>query len=235
MKVLIALFVVSLIAFATTSLAKANANVKIANLDAKQQALVPIAANIASGDIAKLKVALNEGLDAGLTVNETKEIMVHLYAYCGFPRALNGLSALDEVLANRQAKGIHEEVGKEATPIPQNTDMLALGTKVQTQLAGGPVNIKNSPAIDTFLKTHLFGDLFARDVLDFKAREIVTLAALASMQGTQPQFAAHLHLGQNAGLSDEELQDIVNILDSKVNSDIAQNAQSILDNYLAKK
>lgn len=233
MKIVLCLFAISLITFATMSFA--HANPKITELTAKEQALIPIAANVASGDIDNLKIALNEGLDTGLTINETKEVMVHLYAYCGFPRALNGLSALTDVLNEREARGIHDEVGQEATPIPNDTDMMALGTKVQTQLAGARVNIKTSPAIDQFLKTHLFGDLFARDVLNFKDREIVTIAALASMQGTQPQFLAHLGLGQNAGLSDNELQDIVNVLDNKVNSDLAQNAQIILDNYLAKK
>ena len=236
MKVLLCLFAISLIAFATTSfVSAAHANAKISELTVKQQALVPIASNVASGNMDKLKIALNDGLDAGLTVNETKEIMVHLYAYCGFPRALNGLSALSDVLNQREARGIHDEVGREATPIPKNTDMMALGTKVQTQLAGGPVNIKVSPAIDEFLKTHLFGDLFARDVLNYEDREIVTIAALASMEGTQPQLAAHLGLGHNSGLSYVQLQDIVNVLDSKVSSKLATNAQTVLDNFLAKQ
>ena len=45
-------------------------------LSAKQQGIIPIAAFTANGDMEKLKSALNEGLDAGLTVNEIKEILV---------------------------------------------------------------------------------------------------------------------------------------------------------------
>ena len=56
-------------------------------LSAKQQSIVTIAAFTANGDLQKLKTALNEGLDAGLTVNEIKEVLVQMYAYCGFPRA----------------------------------------------------------------------------------------------------------------------------------------------------
>lgn len=230
MKVLLCLFAISLIAFATTSFAHANS--KVSELTIKQQALVPIASNVASGNMDKLKVALNEGLDDGLTINETKEIMVHLYAYCGFPRALNGLTALSQVLDERAKNGIHDEVGREATPIPQGTDMMALGTKVQTQLAGALVNIKVSPAIDEFLKTHLFGDLFARDIFSYEDREIITIAALASMEGTQPQLSAHLGLGHNSGLSYVQLQDIVNVLDNKVSSKLASNAQVALDLFM---
>ena len=56
-------------------------------LDARQQAIIPIAAFTATGQMEKLDVALNAGLDAGLTLNEAQ-----LYAYCGFPRSLNGRS-----------------------------------------------------------------------------------------------------------------------------------------------
>jgi 4-carboxymuconolactone decarboxylase len=49
-------------------------------MNAKQKAIVPIAAFTAKGDLDKLKTALNEGLDAGLTVNEIKEILVQMYA-----------------------------------------------------------------------------------------------------------------------------------------------------------
>lgn len=80
------------------------ANYQAGSLTAKQQAIIPIASYTATGDLNNLKTAINEGLDSGLTINETKEIMVHLYAYCGFPRALNGLATVDEVLSERQSK-----------------------------------------------------------------------------------------------------------------------------------
>ena len=60
-------------------------------LDAKETALVAISMYTAHGDMPRLKQALSTGLDAGLTVNEIKEVLVQLYAYCGFPRSLNAL------------------------------------------------------------------------------------------------------------------------------------------------
>ena len=58
-------------------------------LNQRQQDIIPIAAFTAAGEINRLKPALGKGLDDGLTVNEIKEILVHLYAYAGFPRSLN--------------------------------------------------------------------------------------------------------------------------------------------------
>ncbi|MGD8588425.1 MAG: carboxymuconolactone decarboxylase family protein [Chromatiales bacterium] len=47
-------------------------------LSAKQQGIIPIAAFTANGDLASLQVAIRAGLDAGLSVNEIKEIQIHL-------------------------------------------------------------------------------------------------------------------------------------------------------------
>jgi len=67
-------------------------------LSARQQAIVPIAAFAATGDIAKLDTALNQGLDAGLTVSDVREVLVQVYAYAGFPRSLNALGELMKVV-----------------------------------------------------------------------------------------------------------------------------------------
>lgn len=233
MKFLLSVFLLLCLIFAGSNISSAAA--QNSSLSVKQQSIVPIASSMATGDIANLKIAVNNGLDNGLTVNETKEVIVHLYAYCGFPRALNGLTAVNEVLAERQAKGIEDVVGKEAAPIPAGTDMLQKGTDVQTQVSGRKVDLTAlSPAIDEYLKTHLFGDLFAHDVLTFQEREIATISALASMNGTESQFQSHLKCGLNVGLTGQQLQSIVNTLE-KVNPQIADKAQSILDNVLAAR
>ena len=62
-------------------------------LSARQLAIGPIAASMAAGHLPALAVALTQGLDAGLSVAEAKEVLVQLYAYTGFPRALNALEA----------------------------------------------------------------------------------------------------------------------------------------------
>src|SRR6185312_7233644 len=86
-------------------------------LDNKQQSIVTISAFTAKGDLVKLQKALNNGLDAGLTVNEIKEVLVHLYAYCGFPRSIRGLQTFMKVLDERKAKGMNDVIGSEASPV----------------------------------------------------------------------------------------------------------------------
>src|SRR5262245_57686648 len=81
-------------------------------LSAKQHSIIPIAAFTTNGDLEQLGPALHAGLDAGLTVNEIKEILVQMYAYAGFPRSLNGITTFMAVMDEWHAKGITDEMGK---------------------------------------------------------------------------------------------------------------------------
>jgi alkylhydroperoxidase/carboxymuconolactone decarboxylase family protein YurZ len=188
-------------------------------LNAKQQAIIPIAAFTASGNLDRLKTALNDGLDMGLSINEIKEILVQMYAYAGFPRSLNSIGVFMNVVDERQKNGIKDIIGKEATPLPANKSNVELGTENQTRLAGAPVKgslYEFTPAIDRFLKGHLFGDIFARDNLDWQSREIATIAALSSMEGVAPQLQAHFNIGMNTGLDEAQMRNLIDVLQAKV-------------------
>lgn len=200
-----------------------------------QKALVPIAAFSAEGTITQLKEALNNGLDQKVTINAIKEVLVQTYAYAGFPRSLNALSALMEVVKVRKSAGKNDEVGKDPSPVPTDKSMLEIGTEIQTKLVGKPVTgplFDFAPAIDRFLKSHLFGDIFVRDNLDYKTREVATIAMLAALQGAQSQLQSHYQMGMNTGLEKEDLKEIVAILKTKVRPEIGKLAAEVLEIFL---
>ena len=72
-----------------------------AELTAKENTIVDIGAWTARGEQDKLGAAFKAGFDAGLTLNEAKELVGQLYAYCGFPRALNAAGTLMKVWEGR--------------------------------------------------------------------------------------------------------------------------------------
>ena len=155
-------------------------------LNAKQKSIAIAASYAARGNQKSLKQALNEGLNAGVTVNEFKEILVQVYAYCGFPRSLNALNTLMQV---EEERGNKDEQGKLPSARSKGNS-LDYGTENQTKLVGQPVQGKIyefAPAIDEFLKAHLFGDIFARDNVDWQTRELATIAMLASMDNVAAQ------------------------------------------------
>lgn len=173
-------------------------------LPARQLAIGPIAASMATGDMPALDAALNHGLDTGLSIADIKEVLVQLYAYTGFPRSLNALSALMKVTDDRRARGLEDAAGTQPGPVPTGQALLELGTANQTRLSGAPVKgplFDFAPAVDQFLKTHLFGDIFARDNLDWQSRELATVAALGALSGVEPQLLSHIRISMNVGLT----------------------------------
>ena len=167
-------------------------------LNEKEERIVEISMRTARGEMPELKRALSAGLGAGLTVNEIKEVLVQLYAYCGFPRSLNALGSFLSLLREREAKGIKDAAGKLPGPLPAGKS-IDFGTANQTKLCGSPVRgalFEFAPAIDEFLKAHLFGDIFARDSLDWRTREIATVAALAAMKGVDSQLSSHIAIAR---------------------------------------
>lgn len=210
----------------------------IHSLDNKHQAIVPIAAYTANGDQVSLKVAIIKGLEAGLTVNEIKEVQVHLYAYTGFPRALNAIATFMAVLEERKQAGIMDPIGEAPTAIPEGESSLEIGTKVQTELVGFPVTggmFDFAPGMNTFLQSHLFGDIFARGVLDFAQREMVTVSALASLDGAESQLRSHIRMATNTGVTEAQLADIGKVLGMRVGKTEALRVHQAIDQVLNTK
>lgn len=201
----------------------------------RQQAILPIGALTATGDMPRLEEALNHGLDAGLTVNEIKEVLVQMYAYAGFPRSLNALNTFMAVLQQRQTQGLSDPEGPTSGPVPDPAQMLEVGTANQTKLAGSPVSgplFDFAPAVDEYLKSHLFGAIFARDNLDWQARELATVGALTALEGVESQAQAHMRISLNAGLTEAQLRHAAEVLRSRVSGQAGERASQALKRHL---
>jgi fermentation-respiration switch protein FrsA (DUF1100 family)/alkylhydroperoxidase/carboxymuconolactone decarboxylase family protein YurZ len=191
----------------------------------------------------KLKPELADGLEAGLTVNEIKEILVHLYAYCGFPRSLRGLQTFMAVLDERKAAGINDNWGREASPVTDTRSKYERGKEILAKLSGvkAPAGRATagyagfSPEIETFLKEHLFTDIFERDVLTYAERELVTVSVLASIGGVEPMLNSHLNLTLNTGISPKQLKQTLNIIEVNVSRKEADAAKAVLNELLQRK
>jgi 4-carboxymuconolactone decarboxylase len=211
------------------------------SLNPQQKSIVSIAALTAVGDLEHLKTHLNSGLDAGLTINEIKEVLVQLYAYCGFPRSLNGINTFMNVVEERKAKGITDVEGKEATPITDNANKYETGKKTLQTLTGreekGPKSGANAfaPAIDTFLKEHLFADIFSRDILTHQQRELATISVLSAMEGVASQLQFHLAVGINIGLTESQLNQVFSIIETHIGKQQSEIAKNVLLKMADKK
>ncbi len=206
-------------------------------LSARQQAIVLIASFMAASDMPRLNAALNQGLDAGLTVSEAKEVLVQLYAYAGFPKSLNALGELLKVVQARKQRGIQDAPGREPSrAVPVGDALVAAGTANQTKISGGPVQgavFDFAPVINQFLQAHLFGDIFERDNLDWQSRELATVGALAAMPGVEAQLRSHMRASLRVGLTAAQLQQLAQVLAEHGDKQAAERAKAALTQALA--
>ena len=230
------LVALTLMAASSTSMSTTSASGTLSN---KQLAIPVIAAFMASSDLPRLNQALNQGLDAGLTVSETKEILVQLYAYAGFPRSLNALGELMKVLEARKQRGIDDAQGRDPVrEIPTGDALLEAGVANQTRISGGVVKgplFEFAPVINQYLQTHLFGDIFERDNLDWQSRELATVGALAATPGAEPQLHAHMLASLRVGLTADQLRQVTRVLTERVDKAVADRANEALTQALASE
>ena len=208
-----------------------------ATLSSQQQSIPLIAAFMATSDMPNLNTALNQGLDAGLSISETREILVQLYAYVGFPRSLNALNELMTVVQARKQRGIDDAPGREPSrAIPTGDELLAAGTANQTKISGAPVKgpvFEFAPVANQFLQTHLFGDIFERDNLDWQSRELATVGALAATPGVESQLRSHMAASLRVGLSAAQLHEVSELLKKHGDAQTAERDYTALTQALA--
>ena len=207
-------------------------------LDTRQLHLVNISAFTSKSDVGHLKVALNEALDAGLTINEINEVLAHLYAYVGFPASIRGIHLFKEVVEERQVNGIKDETGREITPVPQDSTRYERGEKAQMIVtAMSAEQLKTlfafNPLIDVFLKEHLFADIFDRDILSYTDREIVTVSSLASVH--DPFVRSHIGGALNVGVTEQQLKEVFAIIRDKIGKEEADTANKVLTEVIASR
>ena len=181
----------------------------------RQKGLAACACLMAQGDLERLEPAVKMALDNGVTINELKEAFSQLYAYTGFPRSLNALGVLNKVLDNKQPSWQEGKPWKRPEIWDDAAKALKQGTEVQTKLSGRSFDYNFCPQDDYYLKSHLFGDIFASDQLSTADREIVTVAALSGLEGIAPQLAAHKQGAVNMGNSQELVDELCAWLDSE--------------------
>ena len=218
--------------------------VNLKEMPARLQKIALIAAFTASGDMERLKTVLVEGLEAGLTVNEIKEVLIHTYAYAGFPRALNGINAFIEVMDIRAKQGIEDVFGPEASKVITDKSKYQYGYDVLATLrdpkyvpskgaaAPKPRYEAFTPTIEVFLKEHLFADLFSRDLLSYLDREVATVGVLSNLPGANAQFRSHIGLTMTQGASEEQMQHLFMVMGTYLGKERGDNALGVLKELL---
>ena len=210
-------------------------------LTSREQAIVAVASYTGKGDLEHLKAAFVRALEAGMTINEVNEVLIHAYAYCGFPRSLRAIQTFMRVVDERKANGINDKVGREASVITDSGNRYERGRDVLAEISGVPADAPKAgyalfaPVIERFLKEHLFADLFERDLLTYRERELATVSILAGVGGVEPMFKSHAAICLHLGIMPEQLSALLNIVETNLGKNYSEPLRIVLNQLIEKK
>lgn len=210
-------------------------------LTLREQAIVAVASYTGKGDLEHLKAAFVRALEAGMTINEVNEVLIHAYAYCGFPRSLRAIQTFMRVVDERKANGINDKVGREASVITDSGNRYERGRDVLAEISGVPADAPkagyalSAPVIERFLKEHLFADLFERDLLTYRERELATVSILAGVGGVEPMFKSHAAICLHLGIMPEQLSALLNIVETNLGKNYSEPLRIVLNQLIEKK
>ena len=178
----------------------------VGELDIKTRELITVTSLAVQQTLPQLKAHTNAALNVGVTPIELRETIYQLAPFIGFPKTLNALSVLNEVLKER---GI--EAPLKSTATINEEERFIKGLAIQNPLYGDEIKqaMKDLPDdmgadVARFLTEVCFGDFYTREGLDIKTRELLFVAALVTT-GNNTTLKSHLKGSLKAGNSKEIL------------------------------
>lgn len=170
------------------------------DLSVRDRALVSLAALVSTNKSSQLSGPLAAGLDAGLSVTEINEMVLHLAFYAGWPTVMPSAEAIS---AYYLEAGLAPESSADAELLPYN--------EAAEQARWGAVNANVRPFVPGLADDTdevLFADIWRRPQLAPRDRSLVTVAALLA-NGQAEQLGFHLNRAMDNGLSDAEAGAVV--------------------------
>lgn len=203
-------------------------------LNLREQAIVAIASYTGNGNLEHLKPTLIQALEVGMTINEINEVLIQTYAYCGFPRSLQAIQTFMQVVNERKAQGITDSIGRDASPIKTDKSRYERGRNILAEISGISAYTPQTgyamfaPTIEHFLKEHLFADIFERDLLTYRERELATVSVLAGVSGVEQMVSGHMLICLHLGITTEQLSALLNIIEMNLGKKYSEPLRKIL-------
>ena len=188
-------------------------------LEHKAKLLAIIAMLAASGNRSDaLRLHLAGALANGVTREEIIELLIQLSVYRGFPAALNAFSVARSVFAlgiQPLQIDIPAPIDKESRSDRLEREKALLA---KSSAASGDAVIRSfddiAPDLGRMIVEHSYGEVFSRDGIDLKTRELSACAALAAIGSatTETPLRVHVNAALNVGASRKEIiETLVNL------------------------
>jgi 4-carboxymuconolactone decarboxylase len=176
----------------------------LGELDYRTRELITVTTLATLQSLAQLRGHLNAALTIGVEAVELREAIYQLAPFMGFPRTLNAIAVLNEVLSSR---GVDLPLPDQGTTT--DDDRHERGSDIQQSLYGNRMadSLASLPepfaqVVPRLLTDWGFGDFATRGGLDTATRELLILCALAALN-LEPQVRSHVAGALAAGNSPE--------------------------------
>jgi 4-carboxymuconolactone decarboxylase len=176
-------------------------------LDLKARELCTVAALTALGNAQpQLQYHINGALNVGWSQTDIIEVIILATVYAGFPAALNGITAAREVFEHRG--GPESAAPTSGEP---GDERYRRGLRAIERVSGdaGLTVVEGlndvAPDLGRFVVEFSYGDVITRPALDYKIKELATVALLTALGTAQPQLKVHIQAALNVGNSRDEI------------------------------
>ncbi|MFV0469324.1 MAG: cupin domain-containing carboxymuconolactone decarboxylase family protein [Dysgonomonas sp.] len=169
-------------------------------MDVKTRTILILASTIGSQSLTEYRMFVNAALNVGVSPTVVKEVLYQAVPYVGISKVIDFIAATNDIFTERNI-ALPLESQSATTPDTR----LEKGLATQKAIFGNRIDdmYKNSPKdllhIQQYLSANCFGDYVARGGLDIPTREMVTLAFLIALGGTEGQIKGHIQGNANVG------------------------------------
>lgn len=163
------------------------------SLTDQQRELILLVVLTTNQTLPQVRDHVGAALNVGLTPVEIKEAIYHCAPYIGFPKTLNALSQANDVFTEKK---IHLPL--ESQKQVNEDDRFEKGLELRVAIFGDATrqSQQNAPEnqkhIQEYLSAFCFGEIYTRNGLDLKTRELLTLCILSALGGCENQIKSHV-------------------------------------------
>lgn len=208
-----------------------------------ERQLVTVAALAAMGTAEpQLRFHIAGALNVGCTRREITEVLIHTLVYAGVPAALNGINAARSVFQEHPSAAGHPDdvaaTGPRRSESESSQDRYTRGLAALAAVDGhaGEAVVSSladmAPDLGRYIIEFVFGDIYDRDGLDLRVREMASVAMCTALGTAAPQLRVHLHGLFNTGGTKDEAVEIITHLAAYAGFPAALNAITSLRSVL---
>ena len=175
-------------------------------LTMKQREMITCITLATMQTLPQLKAHAGAALNVGVTPEELREVMYLTAPFIGFPKMLNAVATVNDVLKER---GIPLPLEKQGTVTEETRHVT--GKAIQDKLyPGGIASVMEGlpdgmgKDVERFLTDYFFGEIYSRGAIDLQARELLGYCVLTTLEA-ESQLQSHYHGNMNVGNTPETL------------------------------